>query len=291
MVKILVTGGNGQLGTALKEVLASEQVLYTDTDNMEITDPAQIASVFAEFKPEFLVHAAAYTNVDGCEQNPDLSLAVNAKGTENLAVACREAGIPMIFISSDYVFDGTATEPIPEDAPTNPINVYGKHKLQGEQAVLALENSYVLRTSWVFGEGHNFVRTMLSLADKMSELKIVSDQYGRPTYAPDLALAIYDVILGVIPGRKPGTQPIFPGIYNVSGDGDIVSWADFTREIFKIAGKNTKVIDITTAEYLSDKRDKLIAPRPAYSAFDLSKSLASGITINDWKKSLTTYLS
>ncbi|MEI6266713.1 MAG: dTDP-4-dehydrorhamnose reductase [bacterium] len=279
-MKILITGGNGQLGKALAEVLKNEEILLTDTDNMEITDPTQIERVFTDFEPDFLVHGAAITNVDGCEENPDLANKVNAGGTRNLVNACKKAGISMIYISTDYVFDGTATEPIPEDTKTNPLSAYGKSKLDGETAVLALQNGYVLRTSWVYGEGNNFVRTMLALSEKMNEIKVVNDQYGRPTYAPDLARAIYNVV------QKHST----PGIYNVTGDGQIISWADFATEIFTIAGKKTKVVGITTEEYLSDKKDHTIAPRPMYSALDLTKSKASDLFLSDWKAPLAKYL-
>jgi dTDP-4-dehydrorhamnose reductase len=187
----------------------------------------------------------------------------------------------MVYISTDYVFDGTATVPIPEDAIPNPLSVYGKTKLEGEKATLSLEKGYVLRTSWVYGEGKNFVRTMLALSEKMDEIKVVSDQVGRPTYALDLAKAIYDVI------RKNPE----PGIYNVTGDGDIISWADFAREIFKIAGKDTKVIDITTEEYLSDKQDRKIAVRPSYSALNLEKTKDNGLFVNGWREAIKTYLS
>ena len=262
IMKILITGGNGQLGKALSRVLSKEEILLTDTDNMEITDIVQIHRVFTAFKPDFLVHGAAITNVDGCEENPELAEKVNSEGTKNLADACKEVGIPMIYISTDYVFDGTASEPIPEDAAPNPLSVYGKTKLAGEKATLAVENGYVLRTSWVYGEGNNFVRTMLALSEKMDEIRVVNDQYGRPTFAEDLATAIYDVIR---------TRPE-PGIYNVTGDGDIISWADFATEIFKLAGKNTKVVGISTEGYLSGKKDRKIAPRPMYSVLDLAKS-------------------
>jgi len=279
-MKILITGGNGQLGKALETVLADEDILLTDTDNMDITNLEQIESVFADFKPEFLVHGAAYTNVDGCEENPELAEKINAGGTRNLVEACRESGIPMIYISSDYTFDGTATEPIPEDATPNPISVYGRTKLEGETATLSLPNSYVLRTSWVYGDGNNFVRTMLNLSEKMDEIRVVNDQFGRPTYTLDLAKAIYDII-----------QKYFqPGIYNVTGDGEIVSWADFAREIFKLAGKNTKVIGISTEEYLADKRGRKIAKRPGYSALLLDKSKHVGLSICDWRLSLGKYL-
>lgn len=279
-MKILITGGYGQLGTALQQVMSGEELLPTDTDTMDITDTAQIERTFADFKPEFLVHGAAYTNVDGCEENPELAEKVNATGTQNLTEACAKNGIPMIYISTDYVFDGTATEPIPEDATPNPLSVYGKTKLAGEKATLALLGGYVLRTSWVYGEGKNFVRTMLALADKMDEIKVVNDQFGRPTYALDLAKAVYDVIQ-----KRPES-----GTYNVTGDGDIISWADFATEIFKIAGKSTRVIGITTDEYLSDKQDRKIAPRPKYSALSLEKSHTAKIFLRDWLEAIKLYI-
>lgn len=278
--RILVTGGYGQLGTALGDVLVSEEVLLTDTDNMDITDPAQIEKVFSDFKPEFLVHGAAYTNVDGCEENPELAEKVNTLGTQNLVQACIKFGIPMIYISTDYVFDGKAKEPYKEDATTNPQSVYGKTKLAGEEVTKKVPEWYILRTSWVYGEGNNFVRTMLALSEKMDETKIVSDQFGRPTWAVDLAKAISDVV------KK---QPEI-GIYNITGDGNVVSWADFAREIFKIAGKSTKVIPITTEEYLADKKDKKIAARPAYSALSLTKSKNAGLFLSAWQRSLREYL-
>jgi dTDP-4-dehydrorhamnose reductase len=277
--KILVTGGNGQLGLALKDVLKDENMLLTDTDNMEITDPVQIEKVFSDFKPTHLVHGAAYTNVDGCEENPDTAWKVNAEGTKNLAEACKRHGCQMIYISTDYVFDGTKTEPYTEEDKTNPQSVYGKTKLEGEKYTLELPSSYVLRTQWVYGEGKNFVRTMLTLSEKMDEIKVVGDQFGRPTYAPDLAKAVYDVIQ-----KQSG-----PGIYNITGDGPVVSWADFAKEIFRIAGKKTKVVGISTEEYLSQYPDKKIAPRPKYSVLRLEKT-AKIVTITSWEESLSVYI-
>lgn len=279
-MKILITGGNGQLGTALKKVMAGEELFLTDTDNMDITSKEQINAVFADFKPEFLVHGAAYTNVDGCEENPELAQAINAQGTRNLAEKCREIGCEMIYISTDYVFDGTAAEPIREDEPTNPVSVYGKTKLAGEAATLETANGWVLRTSWVFGEGHNFVRTMLALAEKNTELTIVDDQFGRPTAATDLAKAIYDVIK-----IKPEK-----GIYNLTGDGDVITWADFTKEIFRITGKETRVVGISTEEYLAKNTGKTVAPRPKYSGLNLEKSKNAGLFTRNWREALSEYL-
>ncbi len=280
MRRILVTGGNGQLGLALKEVLVKEKILLTDTDNMDIKVSAQIETVFAEFKPTHLIHGAAMTNVDGCEENPEMAEKVNASGTRNLAEACKNHHCQMIYISTDYVFDGTKKEPYTEQDKTNPQSVYGKTKLEGEKYTLDLPNSYVVRTSWVYGEGKNFVRTMLALSEKMAEIRVVNDQFGRPTYALDLARAIYEII-----NKQPK-----PGLYNVTGDGDIISWADFAREIFKIAEKKTRVVGISTEEYLAQYQDKKIAPRPMRSSLELYK-ITNISKINNWSISLGKYLS
>ena len=295
MAKVLITGGYGQLGTALKEVLEDEEILLTDTDSMDITNAGQVEKVFNEFRPDWLMHGAALTNVDGCEENPELADKVNRLGTKILAEACKKNGVKMIYISTDYIFDGTKGSPYTEDDEPSPKSEYGSTKLAGEKAAKEIANSYILRTSWVYGEGNNFVRTMLKLSEKMDEIKIVNDQFGRPTYALDLAKAIRDVIkksppLPVIPARqRSGKHPA--GIYNVTGDGKIISWADFAAEIFEIARKNTKVIGISTEEYFSGNKDKKIAPRPAYSALDLTKSKQAGLSLRDWRDALAEYLS
>jgi dTDP-4-dehydrorhamnose reductase len=279
-MKILVTGGNGQLGLALKEVLAGEEVLFTDTDNMDITNKEVVEEVISDFKPEFVIHGAAYTNVDGCEEDPELAFKINSEGTKNIVEACKKVNAKIVYVSTDYVFDGTKTEPYSETDQTNPISVYGKSKLEGENYAKEVESHWILRTSWVYGEGKNFVKTMLMLADKMEQVKVVDDQFGRPTYALDLARAIKDVII-----KKPEI-----GIYNVTGDGDIISWADFAREIFKIAGKNTEVIGISTEEYFAQYPDKKIARRPMYSSLNLIKAKKAMIITRDWREALEIYI-
>jgi dTDP-4-dehydrorhamnose reductase len=279
-MKILVTGGYGQLGTALSEVLREHEVRLTDTDTMDITNPIQISAIFAEFEPEVLVHGAAYTNVDGCEQNPVLAEAVNAQGTRNLAEACREHGVAMVYISTDYVFDGTKATPyLPEDEP-NPISTYGRSKLKGEQEAASVPSHWILRTSWVYGIGKNFLQTMLGLAENHDELTVVGDQVGRPTWATDLALAIKDVA-----EKKPEY-----GIYHVTGDGPLTSWAEFATKIFEIRELPTKVRAVTTADYFGGKEEGSYAPRPLYSALDLSKSREAGLHLADWEESLRQYL-
>jgi len=279
-MRILVTGGNGQLGSALKNILSKEDALFTDTDNMDITSKEQIKKIFSEFSPEVLIHGAAYTNVDGCEENKDLAMSVNAQGTKNLAKMCTEFGVKTIYISTDYVFDGAKKSPYLTDDAPNPQSVYGFSKLEGENAVKDVQDWWILRTSWVYGDGNNFVKTMLRLSESMSEIKVVSDQLGRPTWAEDLARAIYDVVI-----KGPNS-----GIYHVTGDGPVISWADFAKKIFKIAGKKTKVTPISTSEYLADKKGKKIAKRPHYSVLDLTKTKESKIYLTDWEGSLKKYI-
>ena len=287
MAKILITGGYGQLGTALKEVLEDEEILLTDTDSMDITNVSQVEKVFNESQPDWLMHGAALTNVDGCEENPELAEKVNYFGTKILAEQCKKSGAKMIYISTDYIFDGTKGSPYTEDDEPSPKSEYGITKLAGEKAAKEIAGSYILRTSWVYGEGNNFVRTMLKLSEKMDEIKVVNDQFGRPTYALDLAKAIRDVI------KNQPPLPVIPaaaGIYNVTGDGEVISWADFAKEIFELSGKDTKVTGISTEEYFKGNQDKKIAPRPAYSALDLSKSKKAGLSLRDWKEALAEYM-
>lgn len=279
-MKILITGGYGQLGTALKEVLKDEEILLTDSDSMDITDSSQAGKVFADFKPEWLIHGAAYTNVDGCEENPELADKVNHLGTKILAEACKKHGCRMVYISTDYVFDGTKGSLYTEEDKPNPMSVYGKTKLDGEKAVQEICGGYILRTSWVYGEGNNFVRAILKLSERMDEIKVVNDQFSRPTYAGDLAGAIYDVVK-----KEPEI-----GVYNITGDGKVTSLADFAKEILKVADKGTKVIEVSTKEYYKGVQDKKIAHRPAYSALDLTKSKKAGIHFFSWTQAIKKYL-
>lgn len=279
-MKILVTGGNGQLGAALKAVLIDEETLFTDTGNMDITNPEQVESVFANFKPDFLVHGAAYTNVDGAEENIEIARKVNVEGTRYLAEVCKKHNVKMIYISTDYVFDGKKSSEYTEEDTTNPQSVYGKTKLEGEVATKIAPIWWILRTQWLYGEGKNFVRTMLALSEKMDEINVVSDQCGHPTAAIDLAKAIADVM-----EKEPAS-----GIYHVANDGPVISWADFTKKIFEIAGKNTRVTPISTQEYLADKVGKKIASRPAYSPLSVAKAKAAGIHIANWEEALKNYL-
>lgn len=278
--RILVTGGEGQLGVALRQVLAGEDALFTDIGDLDVTDDAAVAQVFDSFRPTWLLHGGAMTNVDGCEDNPRLAWKVNTEGTGYLAEACDRTGCRMVFISTDYVFPGTSPAPYSEQDPPEPLSVYGRTKLEGERRALSLPGAYVLRTSWVYGKGKNFVKTMLALSKKTPEVRVVSDQRGRPTYALDLARAMLDLM-----SKRPEG-----GIYNVTGDGAVISWAEFARTIFELTCVETKVTEITTREYLAQFPDRKIAPRPANSALCLEKSRNAGLRLRDWREALTEYL-
>lgn len=279
-MKYLVTGGNGQLGNAFRKILPKEEAVFTDVTELDVSDRESVLEKVEEIRPEFVLHCAALTNVDGCEDNNELADKINHLSVEYFAEACNKIGATLIYISTDYVFTGESEEPYAVDAETGPKSVYGQSKLLGEEAAKKAEKFYIFRTSWVYGDGHNFVKTMLKLSETMPELKIVNDQVGRPTRAEDLATAINDALEKNIPY----------GVYHIQNSGEEVSWADFAKEIFKIAGKEAKVIPISTEEYLEMNSGKKIAPRPSYSVLDLSKSEAEGIKTPNWRDSLVNYM-
>lgn len=281
-MRVLVTGGNGQLGKACEQMLSHHTLMLTDTDNMDITDPEQIEAVFAEFAPEVLVHGAAYTAVDAAEENQELAELVNATGTKNLAEACKKHKVRMIYISTDYVFDGTKDSPYRVDDPTCPVSVYGRTKLEGEQAVASLPDGVTIRTSWVYGDGHNFVLTMLKLGKERRVIRVVDDQIGRPTWSKDLAHAIADVI------AKPGLSGIVP----VTGAGDPVSWLQFAEKIFELSKMAVTVFPTSTEEFVAEqeKKGRTVAPRPANSVLDLTTTETAKIYLADWEDSLAKFL-
>lgn len=279
-MKYLITGGNGQLGNAFRKILPKGEAVFTDVEELDVTNKEAIKEMVREVKPEFILHCAALTNVDGCETNQELADKINHKSAEYFSEACKDTGATLIYVSTDYVFPGDGKEPYFADAATGPRSVYGKTKLLGEEAAKNTEKYYIFRTSWVYGDGHNFVRTMIKLSETMEELKIVNDQVGRPTYAEDLAAVI-----------KEATEKGIPfGVYHVQNKGEAISWADFAKKIFEITGKKTKVIPISTEEYLEMSAGKTIAPRPNYSVLDISKIEAEGIVIPEWERSLNSYL-
>jgi dTDP-4-dehydrorhamnose reductase len=277
-MKVLVTGGKGQLGTDVTEVLRSHghEVYSYTREELDITNHEQVQSSIAGISPEVVIHTAAYTKVDLAEQEVDLAYRVNAIGTRNVAVAAEKAGAKLVYISTDYVFDGKASVPYNEYHPTSPLGVYGKSKLAGEQFVQQLSSRFfILRTSWVYGKhGQNFVKTMLQLAEERSELNVVHDQVGSPTYTVDLANFIAEII-----------KTELYGVYHTSNTG-YCSWYEFAREIFRAANlSHIKVNPVTTAEFPRP------APRPAYSVMDHMAIRLNGVDdLPDWKDALQAFM-
>lgn len=251
---ILITGSGGMLGHALTAVLSQQHKLTgLDLPGLDITNLSAVKSAVSFHQPGLVINAAAYTDVDGCETNIDHAFAVNALGPRNLAVVCNELNIPLVHISTDYIFDGTGSVPYKESDQPNPQSVYGKSKLLGEQQVRELtDKHYIIRTSWLYGRhGRNFVDTMLRLAREQDEISVVNDQVGSPTYSVDLAEAIAGLI----------TEPAY-GTYHITNSG-ACSWYEFALEIFRQAGiEQIKVKPITTEELNRP------ATRPRYSVLD-----------------------
>ena len=274
---IFIVGANGQLGRALRQQYPEAR--FADIDEMDITDRQSVES-FDWSGISIVLNAAAFTNVDGAE-TPEGRVAawkVNASAVANLTRVCRTHNMTLVHISSDYVFDGTK-EPHFENEDFSPLSVYGASKAAGDLLVEQLDNFYLLRTTWVIGEGKNFVRTMLGLAEKNILPTVVHDQIGRLTFTREL-VRIIDHLLS--------TQAPF-GTYNATNDGPLESWADITRRIFELAGRNDlTVTNTTTAEYFAGKDG--IAPRPLGSDMSLDKLHSTGFTSRDWTHDLKDYI-
>jgi len=277
-MKVLVTGVGGQLGYDVIKELEKRNIdcISADRAEFDIVDFDAAHKFITDYMPDAVIHCSAYTAVDKAEDEPELCHLVNAVGTENIAKICKEIDAKLIYISTDYVFDGTKDGFYEVDDIPNPINVYGKTKLEGELAVQRiLEKYFVVRISWVFGfNGNNFVKTMLRLGKDRSELNVVADQIGSPTYTADLAKLLVDMI-----------QTDKYGIYHANNDGEC-SWAEFAEEIFKVAGMNVKVNHITTAEY------PMKAKRPMNSRMSKEKLVECGFKkLPDWVDALERYVS
>ncbi len=286
-MKAFVTGVGGQLGhDVIRELSARGHIAIGSdiTDNAEvkldITDDAAVQRTLDQIAPDVVIHCAAWTAVDAAEEseNAPKVRAINATATQSIATACQRLGCKLIYISTDYVFNGQGSQPWPADCPDYaPLNVYGETKLAGEQAVRATtDKHFIVRIAWVFGRnGKNFIRTMLALSEKYEELRVVCDQIGTPTYTYDLARLLIDM-----------AETERYGTYHATNEGGYISWADFASAIFNAAGKTTRVIPVTTAEYGLAK-----AARPFYSRLDKSKLLAAGFTpLPTWQSALTRYL-
>ena len=281
MKKIIVTGCNGQLGIAVNKQYAGcsdIELVNTDVAELDITDIDRVMELAREVKPYGIINCAAHTNVDACETDADNAYRINAIGARNLAIASRETGARLVQVSTDYVFDGKADRPYLEFDPTASHGVYGASKLAGENLVKEFaQNYFIIRTAWLYGEGKNFVKTMLRLSETNSKVRVVNDQIGTPTSADELAKAIRYLLPTENYGVFHGTCEGF------------CSWADFAKEIFLLAGKQTQVEGITTAEYR--KINPASAPRPAYSVLDnYMLRLTSDFRFADWKDAIAEYI-
>lgn len=299
-MKVFVTGVAGQLGHDVMNELAKRGYEgvgsdlapeYTGVQDgssvtimpyvaLDITDKEAVDRVICEVNPDVVVHCAAWTAVDLAEDDDKVEKvrAINAGGTENIAQVCKKLDAKMVYLSTDYVFDGQGSEPWDPDCKDyNPISVYGSTKLEGELAVANhLDKYFIVRIAWVFGvNGKNFIKTMLSLSEKYDTIRVVNDQIGTPTYTLDLARLLVDMI---------ETEKY--GYYHATNEGGYISWYDFTCEIFRQAGKDTKVIPVTTEEYGLSK-----AARPFNSRLDKSKLVKNGFTpLPTWQDALSRYL-
>ena len=286
MKKILVTGCNGQLGRAIRKEYADSNVEFINTDvtegdgvkALDITDVNAVLKMVEETKPDVIINCAAHTNVDVCETQWDLAYKINAIGPRNLSIAASKAGAKMIHVSTDYVFEGNGTRPYTEFDEPNPVSAYGKTKLEGENFVKAFADKYfILRTAWLYGEGKNFVKAMLRLAETHDEVSVVSDQLGSPTSAVELAKMIHHL--------EPTENY---GVFHATCEGD-TNWAEFAEAIFKRAGKNTKVNHVTSEQYA--KMNPASANRPAYSILDnYMLRLTSDFKMADWQDALDVYM-
>ena len=281
---VLVTGANGQLGQSI-QFIANQypniQFIYTDYQELDITNFESCHTVFAKYKPQFCINTAAYTAVDKAESEAEKAHLINVIGPENLAKVCKEYNTILLHISTDFIFDGTSTQPYLETDIPNPKSVYGQTKLDGELAVQKnWEKHFIIRTSWVYSQfANNFMKTMLRLASERDSLSVVNDQIGTPTYAVDLAEVLMNIIQSSIT-NKP--SPF--GIYNFSNEG-VCSWYDFAAAIFHQKGITIDLQPIPTSAYPTP------AKRPSYSVLDKSKIKNTfNLKINDWKASLNSCL-
>ena len=289
-MKVLVTGANGQLGYDVLRELKKRGIYGIGADiqdsseihvKMDITDKEEVLQTITALKPDVVVHCAAWTAVDDAEdeQNKNKVYSVNVTGTKNIAEACKAVDAKMVYLSTDYVFDGSGDIPWkPDETRFAPLNYYGETKREGEKAVsAALQKFFIVRTAWVFGKnGKNFVKTMLRIGKIHEQVRVVCDQIGTPTYTPDLAVLLADMI-----------QTEKYGYYHATNEGGFISWYAFTKEIYRQAGYKTKVIPVTTQEYGLSK-----AKRPFNSRLDKSKLVETGFKpLPDWKNALERYLS
>lgn len=279
-MKVLVTGVKGQLGfDVIKELKKRRhEAVGVDIEEMDITNADSVSFVMCKVKPDAVIHCAAWTAVDAAEDNENKVRLVNAVGTENIVKVCKKLDCKLMYISTDYVFDGQGEKPWKPDCKDyKPLNIYGKTKLEGELAVAeTLERYFIVRIAWVFGKnGKNFIRTMLNIGKSRDTVRVVNDQIGTPTYTFDLARLLVDMI-----------ETDKYGYYHATNEGGYISWYDFTKEIYRQAGYKTKVVPVTTEEYGLSK-----ATRPFNSRLDKSKIIENGFKpLPLWQDALSRYL-
>lgn len=277
MKKILVTGCNGQLGKAINKEYENDEVTLINTDvaELDITDIKKVMEFVSDKKPDVIINCAAHTNVNLCESQWDLAYKINALGPRNLSIAANSIKAKMIHVSTDYVFDGTEDTPYNEFSPVAPLGAYGKTKLEGENFVRQFaDRFFIIRTAWLYGDGKNFVKTMINLGKEKGEVGVVADQIGSPTSAKELAKAIHVL--------EPTDNY---GVFHGTCEG-YCSWADFAEKIFELSGMDVKVNRLSTDEYPTP------AKRPAYSVLDnYMLRLTTDFTFAEWEDALKEYIS
>lgn len=279
-MKILITGANGMLAKAVRERFVEHELILTDVVgtelSLDITNLEEVEEFVKNVKPDVIINCAAYTAVDKAESEEELAKKINADGPKNLAIAANKNNCKLVHISTDYVFGGDLSleEIYKEDDPKAPVTAYGRTKLAGEEAIEEnTKNFYIFRTAWLYGDGKNFVRTMLKFGKEKEEVSVVYDQHGSPTYAVDLADIIYQALEKEIPY----------GIYHTTNLG-FTTWYDFTKKIYEIAGISCRVNPVTSEQFAS------AAKRPANSMLSKEKILEAGITVPSWEDALERYL-
>lgn len=281
-MKILITGANGMLAkSVIKRVEKGNELICTDVKDLDITDKEAVLKFVEKIQPQYIINCAAYTAVDKAETAGEIVEKINAEGPGNLAKAAKECDAVLVHISTDYVFGGEldVEKDYQEDDPKAPVTAYGITKLHGEEQIQAnTDKYYIFRTAWLYGDGNNFVRTMLNLGESKDEISVVADQHGSPTYAEDLANIIGETIEKQIPY----------GIYHATNQG-YTTWYEFTKTIFEQAGITCKVNPVTTQEYI-DMMKITQAKRPKNSQMSKEKLLAQGIQVPEWQDALNRYL-
>ena len=281
MKKIIITGSNGQLGRAINQFYAGRddlELINTDVDTLDIAKVEEVVKLAKEVKPYAILNCAAYTAVDACETNREIAFKVNTIGPRNLAIAANETGAKLIHISTDYVFNGKKQGVYYETDPTAPESVYGETKEAAERMVKELCNRYfILRTAWLYGDGKNFAKTMLKISETNSKVRVVCDQIGTPTSAKELAKGIDSLLF---------TDNY--GLFHATCEGQC-SWADFAKEVFRLAGRDTVVEEVTTKQYLADYPQQ--AKRPANSVLENHMfKMTNGYLFADWKDAIKEYM-